>query len=242
MRRAATPLRNNNNLRHDDDESDEDAAIPLTVLELSAPPSPQIHQVDAGNEDGEKPRNGNQSPSVSIHVIDEGGENGKDVPEKLPPPRKQSDDNDTSWQKIKKKTSPVVNASVVLMYLVMSSMFVFGWVSLNSCTVNPWIPVYLIVAGSTGILTKALIRTRNKYLFNVVILLVLFDLCWQAFGSYMVYSEYQPNYDAGNGQPYCHRVAYLLAFWIITIVYSLIGLFILLSCCYFLMRNTFRKT
>ncbi|XP_017775069.1 PREDICTED: uncharacterized protein LOC108561579 [Nicrophorus vespilloides] len=140
-----------------------------------------------------------------------------------------------------KTSSPVINASLVLLYAILSSMFVTGWVTLNSCPINKLIPIYLIVAGSTGILTKVLLSTTNKYVFNFVLLLVAFDVALQIFGSYVVYNEYQPNYDKDAG-PYCSRVAYLLAFWMLNIFYSMTGLFLLLSCCYFLMRNSFRKT
>nr|CAH7748542.1 unnamed protein product [Callosobruchus chinensis] len=59
-------------------------------------------------------------------------------------------------------------------------------------------------------------------------------------GTYVVYKEYQPNYDPKLGL-YCNRTAYLLAFWILTFQYTLLGMFILISLCYMLMRNDFNK-
>lgn len=59
-------------------------------------------------------------------------------------------------------------------------------------------------------------------------------------GTFVVYKEYQPNYDPNLGD-YCNRTAYLLAFWILTFQYTLLGIFVLLSACYMLMRGDFKK-
>lgn len=59
-------------------------------------------------------------------------------------------------------------------------------------------------------------------------------------GTFIVYKEYQPNYDPKLGS-YCNRTAYLIAFWILTLQYTLVGIFILLSACYMLMRGDFKK-
>lgn len=40
-----------------------------------------------------------------------------------------------------------LNASLVAFYTVSSSMFIIGWINLNSCPINIMIPIYLIVAG-----------------------------------------------------------------------------------------------
>uniref|UniRef100_A0A6P7FQI6 Uncharacterized protein LOC114331620 n=1 Tax=Diabrotica virgifera virgifera TaxID=50390 RepID=A0A6P7FQI6_DIAVI len=58
--------------------------------------------------------------------------------------------------------------------------------------------------------------------------------------TYVVYTEYQPNYDI-NSKNYCNRTAYLLCFWILTFQYTLLGIFIMLSACYLLMRGDFKK-
>lgn len=47
-------------------------------------------------------------------------------------------------------------------------------------------------------------------------------------GSYWVYSEYKPNFDPQKGL-YCDKVTYHLAFWTITIHYTLL-LMVLLFC------------
>lgn len=40
-----------------------------------------------------------------------------------------------------------LDASLVAFYTVSSSMFIIGWINLNSCPINIMIPIYLIVAG-----------------------------------------------------------------------------------------------
>lgn len=69
---------------------------------------------------------------------------------------------------------------------------------------------------------------------NYIIFLRIFS------GSYWVYSEYQPNYDPKLGE-YCNRTAYLLAFWILTLQYTVIGFMILYCGCYLLMKGDFQK-
>ncbi|KAG5900586.1 hypothetical protein JTB14_017444 [Gonioctena quinquepunctata] len=143
-------------------------------------------------------------------------------------------------EKAKEKPPPGINASLVLLYAVLFSMFTVGWVSLNSCPINRLIPIYLIVAGFVGTLAKFLSERKNKFLFNSAIALVVFGVCWHGLGTYVVYKEYQPNYDPKAG-PYCNRTAYLLSFWILTFQYTLLGIFIMLSMCYMLMRGDFKK-
>ncbi|XP_018570208.1 uncharacterized protein LOC108910163 isoform X2 [Anoplophora glabripennis] len=62
-----------------------------------------------------------------------------------------------------------------------------------------------------------------------------------AAATYFVYKNYQPEYNSASGDKYCNRTTYLLAFWILTFQYTLLGLFILLSGCYMLMRGDFKK-
>ncbi|XP_023029770.1 transmembrane protein 272 [Leptinotarsa decemlineata] len=152
----------------------------------------------------------------------------------------ESEENNEPLEKAKEKPPPGINASLVLLYAVFFFMFTVGWVSLNSCSINRLIPIYLIVAGFVGALAKFLSDRSNRYLFNSAIVLVVFDIGWHGLGTYVVYKEYQPNYDPKIGE-YCNRTAYLLAFWILTFQYTLLGIFIMLSLCYMLMRGDFKK-
>ncbi|XP_044268820.1 transmembrane protein 272-like isoform X3 [Tribolium madens] len=126
-------------------------------------------------------------------------------------------------EKVKLKAPPGINASLVLLYAIFFFMFVIGWLNLNNCSVSRLIPIYLIVAGFVGALTKSLSGTTDKHLFNVVIALALFYIVWHCLGTYWVYKEYQPNYEETVGEKYCNRTTFLLAFWILTIQHTILG-------------------
>ncbi|XP_050498420.1 transmembrane protein 272-like [Diabrotica virgifera virgifera] len=152
----------------------------------------------------------------------------------------QAGEDNEPLEKAKEKPPPGINASLVMLYAVFFAMFITGWVNLNSCPLNRLIPIYLIVAGFVGALAKFLSKTDNKHVFNIAMVLVIFDIFWHGLGTYVVYTEYQPNYDI-NSKNYCNRTAYLLCFWILTFQYTLLGIFIMLSACYLLMRGDFKK-
>ncbi|CAG9858942.1 unnamed protein product [Phyllotreta striolata] len=149
-------------------------------------------------------------------------------------------DVDEPLEKAKEKPPPGINASLVLLYAVFFTMFTTGWVNLNSCPLNRLIPIYLIVAGFVGALAKFLSKLENRIAFNISMALVIFHIAWHILGTYVVYKEYQPNYESTQGV-YCNRTAYLLSFWILTVQYTILGLFIMCSLCYLLMRGDFKN-
>lgn len=53
-----------------------------------------------------------------------------------------------------------------------------------------------------------------------------------AVGNVWIYSIYQPNYNKNTTSvdPYCDKTLYLFAFWTTTLVYILLGLFLLCGC------------
>ncbi|XP_030757348.1 uncharacterized protein LOC115883181 isoform X1 [Sitophilus oryzae] len=144
-------------------------------------------------------------------------------------------------EKIKERVPPGLNGSLVFLYAIFFSEFAIGWVNLNRCSVNRLIPIYLIVAGFLGAAAKHISRYRqNQYCFWAMSFLILVNVAVHCLGTYIVYKEYQPNYDPRNGL-YCNRTTYLVAFWILTIEYTLMVLFVFLSICFLLMRNAFHK-
>ncbi|KAJ8961151.1 hypothetical protein NQ318_008831 [Aromia moschata] len=153
---------------------------------------------------------------------------------------REGSENNEPLEKSKIKRPPGINASLVLMYAVFFMMFTIGVVHITSCPVCIFIPIYLIVAGLVGALAKFLSKSKNKYLFNVAVGLVVLDIIWNGIGTYFVYKNYQPSYEPDTPD-YCNRTTYLLAFWILTFQYTLLGFFILLSACYMLMRGDFKK-
>ncbi|XP_018570207.1 uncharacterized protein LOC108910163 isoform X1 [Anoplophora glabripennis] len=162
--------------------------------------------------------------------------------EKLENERKlKAESNNEPLEKAKEKRTPGINASLVLLYAVFFTMFTTGIVNIMNCPVCIFIPLYLIAAGALGALAKFLSRSTNKYLFNTAVILVVFDVILHGVATYFVYKNYQPEYNSASGDKYCNRTTYLLAFWILTFQYTLLGLFILLSGCYMLMRGDFKK-
>lgn len=114
----------------------------------------------------------------------------------------------------------------------------------DDCPVEPFIPIYLIVAGSCGLL-KAIILSceklnstesekdnefaTNEHLSNTSKImdgvLNIFMFTWFIAGNIWVYSNYKPNekpplHDPSN---YCHPTLYWFAFWVVTVSYVIMG-------------------
>ncbi|KAH1001873.1 hypothetical protein HUJ04_005832 [Dendroctonus ponderosae] len=90
-----------------------------------------------------------------------------------------------------------------------------------------------------GILAKFLSKFDHKFCYWGTAVLVAADVGWHVVGTLVVYTEYQPSYNAVDPN-YCNRTAYLVAFWTLTIEYTLLLFFVLLSACYMMMRRDFR--
>lgn len=119
----------------------------------------------------------------------------------------------------------------------------------DDCPVEPFIPIYLIVGGSFGMLKTIIVlcqRARShdetdtdidedqsmssKFIDGV---LNLFLFTWFIAGNIWVYSKYKPNptpppNDAMN---YCNPTLYMFAFWVITASYILMGAICFCICC-----------
>ncbi|XP_075968409.1 transmembrane protein 272-like [Anarhichas minor] len=132
------------------------------------------------------------------------------------------------------------------------AQIIIGAIHLDDCPRQHYIPIYLIVAGVFGLVLAALscqpsastpedgtpdLLSRVCTTWNSLTSLFLF--CWFIAGNVWIYSIYQPNYikNATSADPYCDRTLYLFAFWTTTLVYILLGLFlvnglcVLLCCC-----------
>ncbi|XP_066143659.1 transmembrane protein 272-like [Euwallacea fornicatus] len=153
---------------------------------------------------------------------------------------KSNNNNHFFDEKVKVRAPPGINGSLVVLYALFFTAFTIGCININKCPLNRLIPIYLIVAGGLGGLTKFLYKYHeNNFVLWIVTLLVTVDLVWHGLGSYVVYKEYQPSYNSSHPY-YCNRTVYLAAFWTLTIEYTLLAMFILLSCCYMIMRRDFR--
>ena len=130
-----------------------------------------------------------------------------------------------------------------------NSFFLFkGAKYKDECPVEPFIPIYLIVGGSFGMLKTVIIlcqRARgheddldmdedgsmsSKFIDGV---LNLFLFTWFIAGNIWIYSKYKPNELPPPHEPlnYCHPTLYMFAFWVITASYILMGFICFCICC-----------
>lgn len=121
------------------------------------------------------------------------------------------------------------------------------------CPVEPFIPIYLIVGGSFGIVKMvSLITQRTAYNGSIFAdneecsdeerpivwmfvdgVLNLFLFTWFVAGNIWVYSKYPPNFVPPPHEPlnYCNKTVYMFSFWVITASYGILGLICLCTCC-----------
>ena len=106
------------------------------------------------------------------------------------------------------------------------------------------IPIYLIVAGSIGLLSTscacavAYREDREERIVTIppqpvslywhvikqlrgLVLLLLF--AWFIAGNVWIYKNYEPNYTDPKSPYFCHKTLYLFAFWVINSYYILFG-------------------
>ncbi|XP_074479866.1 transmembrane protein 272-like [Sebastes fasciatus] len=142
--------------------------------------------------------------------------------------------------------TPVLGCSKIFFCVMPIAQIAIGAVHLDDCPRQHYIPVYLIVVGIFGLMLGVLSClpctktpedgtsspiSRLCTAWNSLITFFLF--CWFIAGNVWIYSIYQPNYNKNttNTDPYCDRTLYLFAFWTTTLVYILLGLFLVGGCC-----------
>ncbi|XP_028653868.2 transmembrane protein 272-like [Erpetoichthys calabaricus] len=144
------------------------------------------------------------------------------------------------------QTTKVSSAIAWLFRTIMCALPVaqitIGSIYLNSCPVQHYIPIYLIVSGVFCLVMDFLSFFhfgKEAEVFGSSArggstvcngLLSLFMVCWFITGNVWIYSIYQPNYDEQSGVLYCNKTLYLFAFWSTILV--CIGLGILLLVCW----------
>lgn len=130
----------------------------------------------------------------------------------------------------------------IIWWMVLLGAIGFGAMHLNSCPVQPYIPIYMIVLGIGSLFSLSLTYTKSIWSDgNVVVvvtsacigLLYLFDFCWFIAGSVWVYGIYPPDYSPESSQ-FCHKPIYLFAFVLTTLVWAIAGLMFVCGGCFFL--------
>ncbi|KAL6118539.1 uncharacterized protein ACO6RY_03325 [Pungitius sinensis] len=147
-------------------------------------------------------------------------------------------------------STPVLVCSKLGICILPVAQIAIGAVHLEDCPLQRYIPIYLIVSGVFGLVLAGLSclpctkspdggtedgpstpLSRLCVAWNSLTSLFLF--CWFIAGNVWIYSIYEPNYtrNSTNPQPYCDKTLYLFAFWTTTLIYILLGLFLLGGCC-----------
>ncbi|CAG9823584.1 unnamed protein product [Phaedon cochleariae] len=139
---------------------------------------------------------------------------------------------DNNWRqarftKIKEKIMPSIRITFLISLVFNVAMLVIGCLAVNKCPVQEYVPLYLIVTGAVGLLSKIITFLREKLIrhFQVTFIessLYTIESVFFVLGSYWVYKVYPPNYDPLSGHSYCQKTAYMFAFVYITIFYALI--------------------
>ncbi|XP_049923586.1 transmembrane protein 272-like [Epinephelus moara] len=142
--------------------------------------------------------------------------------------------------------TPILACSKLALCVMPIAQIAVGAVHLDDCPRQHYIPIYLIVAGVFGLVLavlsclpcakKADDGTSNPLTSICATwnsLIGIFVFCWFIAGNVWIYSIYQPNYNKNttNVDPYCDRGLYLFAFWTTTLIYILLGLFLVGGCC-----------
>lgn len=152
-------------------------------------------------------------------------------------------------QRIRKTPQPKPGTLVfskALVCVLPIAQIAIGAVYLQDCPRQHYIPIYLVVMGVFGLLLGLLAclpcakepedgtaSPLNRLCTSWNSLVSLFVFCWFITGNVWVYSIYEPNYNQTMTEvdPYCNKTVYLFAFWTITLVYILVGLFLFTGCC-----------
>ena len=106
-------------------------------------------------------------------------------------------------------------------------VFFLGAKYKDDCPVENMIPIYLIVAGSIGLLSSfcaCAVEYRADHVIKHLSRLVLLPLfAWFIAGNVWIYKNYEPNYTDPKSPYFCHKTLYLFAFWVINSYYILFG-------------------
>ncbi|XP_055493437.1 transmembrane protein 272-like [Leucoraja erinacea] len=139
------------------------------------------------------------------------------------------------------------------------TMAFVGMKFLESCPIQPLIPLYLLVGGVIGSLKVSLLlydSTKMRHLLNksvmigdddddeypwrqnlhryyIHVTLSLFLFVWFILGNYWVFSQFLPNFIPPFHRPrdYCDKTVYVFSAAVLAISHMVLALLILCTCC-----------
>ncbi|KAM4611723.1 transmembrane protein 272 isoform 1-T4 [Polymixia lowei] len=142
--------------------------------------------------------------------------------------------------------TPILACSKVMLCIMPIAQIAIGASYLHDCPRQHYIPIYLVVVGVFGLLLAVLsclpcVKEPDEGTSSPLSLFCTawhslvstFLVGWFIAGNVWIYSIYQPNYNQTTTEvdPYCNKTLYLFAFWTTTLIYILLGLFLLAGCC-----------
>ncbi|XP_063054123.1 transmembrane protein 272-like [Engraulis encrasicolus] len=143
-----------------------------------------------------------------------------------------------------KPNTPTVVISKLIMMAIPIAEVVIGSMYLESCPVQKFIPIYLVVKGTFTVSLTLLSclpctqapedgsqTTLSSVWRSVSYIVFLFLFCWFIAGNVWIYANYGPNYDNPAAADYCHKTLYLFAFWVTTLFYIMFGVSFCSACC-----------
>ncbi|CAJ0599273.1 unnamed protein product [Cylicocyclus nassatus] len=128
---------------------------------------------------------------------------------------------------------------LAILNIIPIAMIAVGALHLHDCRINPMIPIWLIVSGSTSLVQSALspiAKSEAASCFTILArallgLLSLFHFVWLILGSVWVYGAYGKVSYEPVSVDYCDKATFLFPFIVLTIAYSLIALLCVTLCC-----------
>ncbi|CAL8241573.1 unnamed protein product [Merluccius merluccius] len=139
---------------------------------------------------------------------------------------------------------PVLVVSKLTVCVIPIAQVAMGAIYLEECPRQPYIPIYLVVSGVFALMLSLLSclpcaqqsedgpsTTLSRLCATWNSLTSFFLFCWFIAGNVWIYSIYQPSYNPAHLDLYCNKTLYLFAFWITTLVYIFLCLFLFGGCC-----------
>ncbi|KAG8183956.1 hypothetical protein JTE90_005187 [Oedothorax gibbosus] len=221
----------------------------------------------ANNEVEATPSNFNLSPPLYSDIpgtvpLSQGPENGPPPsydevvnPEAMPPTYqslfgqvREARKNSSSFVDFLRKVIILLlgtlGCSIILgiTIVVPISMILVGTKYFGECPVEQFIPVYLIVGGTFGVVKNLLgffsrCKTNENDQERLIhrsrdSILNCFLIAWFITGCIWTYRVYEPEYEDEKSPFYCNKTLYLFAFWLVTTSFIMIGLMSIFIMCF----------